>query len=292
MTVVLVAATLHVLWNSLVKAAPDGYLATVGIAIGGAAICAVALAFLPPIHPAAWWNIAGSVVAQSIYYPCVAAAYRAADLSLAYPLMRGTAPMLVALVSAPILAESLTGSQWAGVALICSGIWLMGFAAALSAARRRTSVAAVDGRSGRPRRTARGIAIALGTAAIIATYTIIDGAGVRVSGAPATYTAWIFLFTAVPVGVIALITRGSEVGHELRHRWWSMVIGGAANVGAYGLVLWAMTKAPVAAVAALRETSILFATVVAALFFKEKISAGRAAATLLIVAGAVVLRLG
>ena len=120
---VLAAAILHVVWNTLVKVSKDGYLATVLIAGGGAVMCAIALPFLPPMNSAAWINVAGSVVMQSIYYPLVAAAYRAGDMSQTYPLMRGTAPLLVAVVSAPLLGEQLTSSEWFGVGLICCGIW-------------------------------------------------------------------------------------------------------------------------------------------------------------------------
>ena len=97
--IVLVAAVLHVTWNTLVKLSGDGYLATVLIAAGGAVLCGVALPFLPAMHPAAWINVAGSVACSRIYYPLVAAAYRAGDMSQTYPLMRGTAPLIVALLA-------------------------------------------------------------------------------------------------------------------------------------------------------------------------------------------------
>ncbi len=253
--VVLVAAALHVLWNTLVKASPDTYLATVVIAAGGGLWCAAVLPFLPAIHALAWWNVAGSVVAQCIYYPLVAAAYRAGDMSLTYPLMRGTAPLLVAVVSGPLIGELLTFGEWCGLALVCAGIWAIGWGARSSGPVPR-----------------RAVATALLNAVVIATYTLIDGVGVRRSGAPATYTAWIFLFTAIPVVTIAVVRRRADLAATLRRRWWVGVVGGLANVGAYGLVLGAMTRAPVAAVAALRETSTLMATVVAAIWLHERIT--------------------
>ena len=274
LVVVLGAAALHVFWNTLVKASPDTYLGTVIIAAGGGIWCAVALPFLPAIHPLAWWNVAGSVVAQCIYYPLVAAAYRAGDMSLAYPLMRGTAPLLVAVVSGPVIGELLTPGQWCGLALVCAGIWAIGWSARSSGPVPR-----------------RAVLLALLNAVVIATYTLIDGIGVRRSGAPATYTAWIFLFTAIPVVTVALIRRRTDLAATIRRRWWVGAVGGLANVGAYGLVLWAMTRAPVAAVAALRETSTLMATVVAALWLHERITGLRIAGTVLVAAGAVTLRL-
>ena len=278
---VLAAAVLHVTWNTLVKISTDGYLATVLIATAGAVMCGLALPFLPAIHAAAWLNVAGSVVAQSIYYPLVAAAYRAGDMSQTYPLMRGTAPLLVAVLSGPLIGESLDPAQWLGVVLICAGIWAM-------ALRRRPSKE--NSLRRRRFRTSRATGLALLNASVIATYTLIDGAGSRASGAPATYTAWIFLFTAVPMLAVAITRRRTELIAFTRRQWWVGAVGGPANVGAYGLVLEAVTRAPVASVAALRETSILFATVVARYVLKERVDRYRVGGTVVIAIGAVVLR--
>ena len=278
----LAAAVLHVTWNTLVKISADGYLATVLIAAAGAVLCGIALPFLPAMHPNAWINVAGSVVAQSIYYPLVAAAYRAGDMSQTYPLMRGTAPLLVALLSGPLIGEHLDPAQWVGVLLICAGIWAM-------ALRRRPSTEPKT-LSRRRVRTSRATGLALTNALVIATYTLIDGAGSRASGAPVTYTAWIFLFTAVPMLVVAIARNRVDLLALARRQWWLAVVGGPANVGAYGLVLVAVTRAPVASVAALRETSILFATVVARYLLKERVDRYRVGGTVVIALGAVVLR--
>ena len=281
--IVLVAAVLHVTWNTLVKLSSDGYLATVLIAAAGAVLCGAVLPFLPSMHAAAWINVAGSVALQSLYYPLVAATYRAGDMSQTYPLMRGSAPLLVALLAGPLIGERLDVAQWAGVLLICAGI--------LAMALRRRPVGPVPKeplrRSFRP---SRATGLALLTAVVIAAYTVVDGVGSRASGAPVTYTAWIFLFTAVPMLVVA-VTRSRRALLELaRRQWWLALIGGPANVGAYGLVLVAVTRAPVASVAALRETSILFATVVARFVLKERVDRYRVGGTVLIAVGAVVLR--
>jgi drug/metabolite transporter (DMT)-like permease len=284
-TVVLAAAVLHVLWNTLVKLSADGFLATVLIAGGGGLMCALTLPFLPAIHGSAWLNVAGSAVAQTVYYPLVAAAYRAGDMSQTYPLMRGTAPLIVAIVSGPIIGEHLTGTQWAGVALISVGIWGVGLSGTLG----RNRPGAGPAKQGR--RPRKAVLLALLNAAVIASYTLIDGTGARVSGAPATYTAWIFLCTAVPMVGWTVARRRKVLFEAARARWWIGIIGGFSNVGAYGLVLWAMTKAPVATVAALRETSILFATVSAVLILRERVDSYRVGATVVIAAGAIVLRL-
>lgn len=280
--IVLAAAVLHVTWNTLVKVSADGYLATVLIATAGAVLCGVALPFLPTMAPNAWINVAGSIVAQSIYYPLVAAAYRAGDMSQTYPLMRGTAPLIVALLAGPLIGERLQLAQWIGVLLICAGIWAM-------ALRRRPGVAG-NVLAGRRFRLSRATTLALLNALVIAAYTLIDGAGSRRSAAPATYTAWIFLFTAVPMLVVAISRSRRALGELARRHWWLAAVGGPANVGAYGLVLEAVTRAPVASVAALRETSILFATVVARYVLKERVDHYRVGGTIIIAIGAVVLR--
>lgn len=281
--IVLAAAVLHVTWNTLVKISADGYLATVLIAAAGAVLCGVVLPFLPAMHAAAWLNVAGSVVAQSIYYPLVAAAYRAGDMSQTYPLMRGTAPLIVALLAGPLIGERLGAAQWVGVLLISGGIWAM-------ALRRRPSAESANSVQRRRFRLSRATALALVNAVVIAAYTLIDGAGSRASGAPVTYTAWIFLFTAVPMLIVAIYRSRAALIGLAKRQWWLAAVGGPANVGAYGLVLVAVTRAPVASVAALRETSILFATVVARYLLKERVDRYRVGGTIVIAVGAVVLR--
>lgn len=279
---VLAAAVLHVLWNTIVKTAADGSLATALIALGGGLACALALPFLAPIHAGAWGFVLGSVILQSIYYPLVAATYRAGDLGQAYPLMRGTAPLLVAVASGPLVGEQLDRGQWLGVSTICAGVWAIGLAGTPgrdpSTTRRRP-------------RIDRSSALALVTAGVIAAYTLIDGHGSRTSGAPLTYTAWIFLLTAVPMVTIAALTRPGTLRAGIRRQWHLGLLGGLGNVGAYGLVLWAMGRAPIATVAALRETSIVFAALIAVLVLREKATPGRIAGTVTILAGVIVLRL-
>lgn len=282
--VVLAAAVLHVLWNTLVKVSPDGYLATILIAGGAALISALALPFLPAMNGSAWINVLGSVLAQTIYYPLVAAVYRAGDMSQTYPLMRGTAPLLVAIVSGPIIGEHLSGPEWIGVGLICAGIWGIGAGGLF---RKSTGPRA----GGWKIRVPKATRLALVNSVVIATYTLIDGAGARASGAPVTYTAWIALFTALPMMAWILIRRPADLARALHSRWWVGIVGGIGNVGAYALVLWAMTKAPIAAVAALRETSILFATATAVFVLKEKVDRYRIGAAVVIASGVMVLRL-
>jgi drug/metabolite transporter (DMT)-like permease len=136
------------------------------------------------------------------------------------------------------------------------------------------------------------VVLALLNAVVIATYTLIDGAGVRRSGAPAAYTLWIFLLTGGPLMAWALAARGRALRHYAAGNWRSGLVGGMGTIASYGLALWAMTVAPVAMVAALRETAILFGVAISRLVLKERVGPARITGACVIAAGAVALRLG
>jgi drug/metabolite transporter (DMT)-like permease len=269
---VLVGALLHASWNASVKGGADKLLTTVLVAAASALIAVVLLPFLPQPAPASWPYLLASATVQVLYFTLVAAAYRATDMSRAYPLMRGLAPALVALFAAAVLGEHLGPLAWAGVAAISFGVFAMTFAARGPASRKGTLLAVLN-------------------AAVIATYTLIDGTGVRASGAPAAYAMWLFLLNALPLVGWALLARGPAFRAYAARNWRLGLLGGIGNLGSYGLALWAMTRAPVAVVAALRETSILFGMAIAALLLGERVGPARLAAAALIVAGAASLRL-
>jgi len=270
-TIILFAALLHAVWNAIVKVAPDKTLSAILVAISGATISALIVPMLPQPAPAAWPFLAISTVLQVGYYALVASAYRAADMSLAYPLMRGLAPLIVAAVTAFALGDHLTAPAWIGVVLVSVGV----VATALGA---------------RGSGNGRGALFAIGNAAVIAAYTISDGLGVRASNAPVAYTMWLMILTALPLIVWVIVFRRDFPRYARRYAGLGFV-GGLATLTSYGLALWAMTLAPVAVVAALRETSILFGTAIAALVLKERVTPARLAAIGLIAAGAVALRL-
>jgi drug/metabolite transporter (DMT)-like permease len=203
------------------------------------------------------------------------AAYRNGDMSHAYPLMRGSAPLLVALASGPLIGERLGALQWVALGCICGGIMALYFTTrAKHPGAHRTTI------------------FALMTACMIAAFTLVDGIGVRKSGSPVAYTMWIFMLNALGLIGWAAARRPGELAAYARKNLRITLMGGAANLGSYALALWAMTQAPVAAVAALRETSILFAVAIAGLVLREKISAQRLAAVALVGCGAVAMRLG
>jgi drug/metabolite transporter (DMT)-like permease len=270
---VLCAALLHAGWNILVKIHAASGVPTILVVAGSGLLCALGLPFVAAPAPASWPFIAASAIVQTLYYTLLAETYRGGELSHAYPLMRGCAPPLVALAGL-FMGEHLSAPQWLALGLVCAGVLTIFLDASRTArAARRTTI------------------LALCTACVIATYTLIDGAGVRRSNAPAGYTMWIFVATAVLVLALSWRREGQALLAFARRRPGILLGGGAMSAGSYGIALWAMTGAPVALVAALRETSILFATAIATLVLRERISPMRLLAVGLIAAGAAAMRL-
>jgi drug/metabolite transporter (DMT)-like permease len=270
--VVLLAALLHAAWNAMLGAAQDRALDTLLVATGGSAVAAALLPFLPLPARASWPFLLASVAIHTAYFTALAGAYRAGDFSPAYTLMRGTAPMLTAL-GGWLAGEGLRASQWLGVLLVSGGVVAMGRLGRRGAAGRRAT------------------AWALGNAVVIACYTLVDGRGVRLSGHAPSYALWVFFLDVLPLLLWTLATRGREAARYAARRWRRGLLGGALMVTAYGLVLWSMTRAPVAAVAALRETSVVFAALIGARLLREPVGSFRAAAAAVVAAGAALLEL-
>ena len=270
---VLLAALLHASWNAALKTQPDTFLAALAVTGGAGLVGAVMLPFLPAPGAASWPFIAASGAIHVVYYLLLAWAYRHADISHAYHLMRGGAPVLVALAASALAGEWLHGAQWAAVGLICAGGAVLTFGASTKTGSRASTL------------------IALLAAVLIAAYTLVDGIGVRRSGSPAAYTAWILILGAL--GAIAVSWRRTEgrLPAYVLQKPGLVLLGGVATTGAYGIALWAMTLAPVAVVAALRETSIVFATAIAALLLRERMTRARVVGASVIALGAAAMRL-
>ncbi len=271
--VVLVGALCHATWNAVVKRGSDTFLSSVLVGAGCGLVAAIALPFLPRPDPASWPLILASAAAQCVYMGLLAAAYRTGDMNQVYPLMRGVAPLLVALASGPLIGEGLTPGRWVGVALICLGVGGMALAQPSGPGGSRSA-----------------LVFALVNAGVIAAYTVIDGIGVRRSGHPVSYAFWTFVLTAVPLLLWAGLSRGRAVVSYAVGNWPVIAIGGTGTLLSYTLALWAMSIAPVAVVAALRETAILFATAISAFGLKERVGPARLAATGVIVLGVVAVR--
>ncbi|MFO1465730.1 MAG: EamA family transporter [Steroidobacteraceae bacterium] len=272
---VLIGALLHAGWNILVKREPDKLLATAGLYLGSGFIAAALLPLLPPPAPAAFAFLAASTLCELLYGVLLSRAYHLGDLSHAYPLMRGTPPLLVAVGSALFAGEHLPCWAWVGVGLVSAGILSL----VLHAHRG-------------PRRTGNATAtrLALLNAGVIASYTLIDGLGVRASGQPLSYILWLFLLIGSAWMLWALLMAGTQSRLQLLRNAPRSLAGGACSLGSYGIALWAMTRAPIAAVAAVRETSIVFGLLLGRLVLKERITPARAIAALLVTLGVYLIR--
>ncbi|WP_411035291.1 EamA family transporter [Shinella sp. BYT-45] len=269
---VLFGAALHATWNALVKSGTDKSLDASMVSLGGGIVGLFCLPLVPLPHPGAWPFILASAALQFAYFQLVAAAYRAGDIGLVYPLMRGAAPLLVAMTSGIVLGEHLAPAAMAGVLVISAGVLTLAF----------------ESRYG----GRRAILYALANAAVIATYTFVDAAGARASGNAVSYTLWMSLLPPVLLFGWAIARRGTApVWSHVRRNWARGLFGGAGSIASYGLALWAMTRAPVATVAALRETAILFALLISVFILKEKASLWRYIAGAVIAAGVLVLKL-
>jgi drug/metabolite transporter (DMT)-like permease len=266
--VVVFAAALHASWNAIVKRGSDTLLTTILVTGSAAVIAALALPFLPAPARASWPWLAASTLLQVTYYVLVARTYRVTDMSASYPLMRGCAPILVALVGTFVIGEPLPPLAWAGIALVCLGILTM-----------------TRGQS------RQHLWLPLLNAGVIATYTLVDAWGARQSGAALSYTLWLFLLSGLPLPVWALCTRAAALRAYARRNWRYGVVGGAGTLTSYALALWAMTIAPVAMISALRETSILFGILISAFVLRERVDRQRWIAAGVIVLGAAVLRI-
>ncbi len=270
---VLGAAFLHALWNALIKLGTSKVGGMVILSIVEVPIGLAVIAVAAPIDRAAIpWVIAAGCT-HFAYKFFLSYAYDRGDLSRVYPIARGAAPMGVALVGAVLLADAVSGRQYLAIAVLAGGILLMARGVFASGEDRQL------------------LPFALGSALATATYTLIDGMGARVSGSPAAYVAWVFVAdgTFFTVGMIAL--RGWNVIPSGRRAWTLGAFASTASYGAYAVSIWAMTLAPIAVVAALRETSILFAVLIGWLVFGERMTGEKAVASLVIVAGVLLLRL-
>ena len=270
---VLGGAMLHASWNALVKSSSDKSLDTALIHLLGSvvAIPLVALVGWPPA--AAWPFLAASLVIHVAYYTALVGAYEHGDLGLTYPLMRGLAPLLVALSATLTLGEHLSPMAWAGVLGISAGVLTLGLSQHAFAAPKAVRFALVN-------------------AVIIAIYTVVDALGVRASGNALQYVATLFLLDGWPFALIVFLRRRGAVAAYARQRWPLALVGAIASLGSYGIALWAKTRAPVATIAALRETSVLFAALLGVWFLKEVFTLRRLLGTCAIVGGVMALRLG
>jgi len=263
---------MHAVWNALVKVNGDR-LMTMVVVIGTTGLLAPFLLLLGPSPELeSWPYILASVILNNIYFLFLIEAYRVGDFSHAYPLARGSAPLLVALGAMFFGGEFLGMGEIFGIALVSVGIMSLIW--------------------GRGNKLGWGpIVYPLLTGLMIATYTVVDGVGVRLSGNPFGYVGWLFILSPLPLCVIALVRRGTEVFPFLRSQWRKGVIGGFLNMASYGLAIWALSFTTMAHVSALRETSVVIAALIGSRVLGEAFGRKRLISAIIVFVGVVSINL-
>ena len=264
---VLLAAFLHAGWNALVKTASDRLLIISAVAFFQCLTGILVIPFVPAPDSASWPAIVASTVFHYLYYTFLYHAYRFGDLSQVYPLARGIAPVLVAIGAALFGREVLSPTAIMGVVITSIGIASIAF---FQKSPLRQNPAALF--------------FAIGTGAIIAGYTVSDGIGVRLSDSPFGYIAWLF-FLEFPVVLFVFLRRRGEMAALLQREWKHFAGTGISSVIAYGIVIYAVNFAPMAAVSALRESSVIMAALFGTVFLGERPWPQRVAAAVVVAGG-------
>src|SRR6185369_9179581 len=272
---VLFAALCHAGWNALIKVGLDPLSTTTLISLGSGL---VALLFVPLTGApaaAAWPWLIASVIIHLFYFAGLIEAYRTGDLGQVYPIARGSAPLMTATATTLFVGERMSLVGWAGIVALVCGVFLL-------SARGGRDLAKIDKRA---------VGYALFTAVTICAYSVVDGIGGRLAGDPNAYSVWLFAGIAVVMLPYALWRDGRAVIGPMQLYWRRGLAGGALQLLSYGIAIWAMTVAPIAIVATLRETSVLFGAIIAVVVLKEPLRANRILAALLILCGLVLIRI-
>jgi drug/metabolite transporter (DMT)-like permease len=272
---VLFAAACHAAWNALIKVGLDPLSSTILIAIGSAAVGLVCLPALGVPAPASWPWLLLSIFIHFLYFAALIESYRIGDLGQVYPIARGSAPLLTATASAFFIGENLELLGWLGIVTLAVGVLLL-------SSRGGRAIAHLDRRA---------VAYALLTALTICAYSLTDGIGARLSQNPQAYVLCMLVGNAVGLVPYGLWRNASGMKLAVRRFWLRGLFGGALQALSYGIALWAMTLAPIAIVASLRETSVLFGAAIAVVVLKEPFRRVRILASVLIVCGLVLIRL-
>lgn len=270
--IVLGSAVCHATWNALTHR--DQRVAFCWLGVTYLLTCLPLVLLLPAPAPGARPFLAASVGLHGGYNLMLMRTYRLGEFNQVYPLARGTSPLLVALAAAVVVGERLTLWHGLGVLVICAGL---------------ASLVLVGGLPGREHLPA--VRAALATGVVIATYSVVDGVGVRAADGPFGYAAWLFLGQGPLVPALVLARHRGRTWSVLRPYRATGLAAGALSVTAYGLVLWAQTRGALATVAALRECSVIVGAAIGAVWFGERFGRARVVATVLVVAGIVLLNL-
>jgi len=266
---VLFAALLHASWNALLRGGADRLWSMTIMCVAIAIVCAVAALFLSPPAPESWGYALLSALLHIGYNLFLVRSYRVGDLGQIYPISRGSSPALITLGAALFAGETITPGELLGIGLVSGGIMSLAFRG------RSLSVPSLP--------------YALGTGCFIAAYSVVDGIGARLSGAPLAYTVWMSALWGVLMPLVYISLRDARSLFSVRPGMLTAVVGGLVSLLAYAIVIYAMSEAPLGAVSALRETSVLFAALLGYLFLGEKLTVRRMLACVVIASGAIII---
>jgi drug/metabolite transporter (DMT)-like permease len=265
---VLFAAAAHAIWNGLVKRAADALLMMAAIRLVGLVFGLCVVPFVPWPSGSTWILLCLACVATFAYYGLLIQSYEIGDLSLVYPIARGSAPVLLTLIAFVAIDEHLASTQFAGIILISAGILVL-----------------VIGQG--TERRALGYALATGIS--IAAYSFLGGLGVRSSASVLGFQAWLEILTGIGVLAFAMVRRPGHIGAFAQTSGGIGIFAGALSVGGYLAFLTAAKVLPIAPIAALRECSLIFGTVIGAVLFKEGFGTRRILAATLVAAGVIAI---
>ncbi|HLK01582.1 MAG TPA: DMT family transporter [Streptosporangiaceae bacterium] len=266
---VLAAAVTHAVWNAIMHGIKDQAVAFGLLGVGGAAAAVPVVCLAPLPRAACWPYLLGSVAIHVFYNLLLMRAYRLGEFGQVYPLARGTSPLVVTVLALVFVRERPSVPELAGVVVVSAGLG---------------SLVLAGGRGGALRARAALLA-AFGTGLTIAGYTTVDGVGVRASASPAGYIGWLILLESLGVPLYLVIRRRAALRHAPVRVLAAGLMAGALSLLAYGLVLWAQTRGPLAPIAALRETSVIFGAIIATMVFREPFGRAKIGSTILVAAG-------
>ena len=275
---VLLAAALHATWNAMVKGSGDKALAMLLLVAGQGAAGALALLFAPPLDAAALPFLLATTALHCGYQIFLVQAYRTGDLTQVYPIARGSAPLMVALISAVFLGVTLPQTAWLAVALIGGGI------VSLALTRRE------EGLNEPGARNPKAVMLALATGGFITAYSLVDGYGARAGGTGVGFFAWAALLNVPTYATWVMLSERAVFARVTRPAIVGGAMAGMASFAAYAIVVWAFTQAPIALVTALRETSIVFSLLIGVFVLREKLDLAKLASTATTLAGVALLR--
>ncbi|MBL1437957.1 MAG: EamA family transporter [Rhodobacteraceae bacterium] len=270
---VLFSALLHASWNAVIRAGGDRFQGMLLLTVSQGFMGLCMALFVPLPNAEVWLWLLASGVLHAGYKMFLAAAYKHGDLSRVYPIARGVAPMIVVLAGYFLLSDTMENKEYAGIALIGVGVVLMAQGVFSSGEARVL------------------IPFALGSALCTAGYSMVDGLGARVAGNATQFTAWIFIFDALVFSTITLASSGPRRFIASRKSWMLGSFAGALSLVTYWITVWAMTVAPIALVAALRETSVLFAVLIGVFLMKERAEFSKLIAAIVVVSGIILIRI-